>query len=149
MYRPGSGGYGDKYDYDRYEGRYGSRDEDQNGYGRERDYSYRDDDRYSRNGDSYSRDGDRYGRDYEDRHGRDGYRDDSSYGRSRSVDRYQDGSGRDSDRYRSYDDDGQSSRYVSIFFGKLFCNVGENHTALIGFVVKTLGFSLLFELDFW
>jgi len=65
MYKPGSysgsGGYGEKYDYDRYEGR--SRDDDQNGYGRERDYSYRDDDRYGRNGDSYSRDGDRYGRD--------------------------------------------------------------------------------------
>ncbi|KAH7573389.1 hypothetical protein JRO89_XS03G0137700 [Xanthoceras sorbifolium] len=113
MYKPGSysgsGGYGDKYDYDRSEGRYGSRDDEQNGYGRERDYGYRDDDRYDRNGDSYSRDGDRYGRDYEDRYGRDGYRDDDYRGRSRSVDRYQDGSGRSSDRYRSFDDDGQTS----------------------------------------
>ncbi|KAK3204771.1 hypothetical protein Dsin_018817 [Dipteronia sinensis] len=111
MYKPGSysgsGGYGEKYDYDRYEGR--SRDDDQNGYGRERDYSYKDDDRYGRNGDSYSRDGDRCGRDYEERYGRDGYRADDYRGRSRSVDRYPDGSGRSSDRYRSFDDDGQSS----------------------------------------
>ncbi|XP_044499807.1 clathrin interactor EPSIN 2-like [Mangifera indica] len=103
MYRPG--GYDDKYDYDHYEGRYGSRDDD-NGYGRERDYGYKNDDRYSRNGDSYGRDGDRYGRDYEDRYGRDGYRDDDYRG-SNSVDRYQDGSTRSSDR--NHVDDGQSS----------------------------------------
>lgn len=99
MYRPGSysssGGYGDRYDYDRNEGRYGN--DDQNGYGREREYGYRDDDRYSRNGDSYSRDGDRYSRDYEDRYSRDVYRDDDYRGRSRSVDAYQDGSSRNSD----------------------------------------------------
>lgn len=113
MYRPGSysssGGYGDRYDNDRYEGRYGN--DDQNGYGREREYGYgyRDDDRSSRNGDSYSRDGDRYGRDYEDRYSRDVYRDDDYRGRSRSVDAYQDGSSRNSD-------DGQlSSRYESTF----------------------------------
>lgn len=108
MYRPG--GYDDKYDYDRYEGRYGSRDDD-NGYGRERDYGYKNDDRYSRNGDSYGRDGDRYGRDYEDRYGKDGYRDDDYRG-SNSVDQYQDGSTRSSDR--NHVDDGQSSnRYLS------------------------------------
>ncbi|WCJ39074.1 Clathrin interactor EPSIN 3 [Euphorbia peplus] len=78
MYRPGS--YGERYDDDRYESRYGSRDE--------REYSYKDDDRNGRYGDSNSRDGDRYSRD--------GYRDDDYRGRSRSSE-------------RGYDDDGQSS----------------------------------------
>ncbi|KAF2302527.1 hypothetical protein GH714_037316 [Hevea brasiliensis] len=114
MYRPSSysstGGYGDKYDDDRYEGRYGSRDEDRNGYGygREREYNYRDDDRYGRYGDSYSRDGDRYGRDYEERYSRDGYRDDDYRGRSRSIDDYGSRS-RSSDRDRGFHDDGQPS----------------------------------------
>ncbi|GLT47992.1 hypothetical protein SLA2020_216370 [Shorea laevis] len=105
MYRPGSGGYGDKYDYDRYEGRYGSKDEDQSGYGygREREYGYRDDDRYGRYGD-------RYERDYEDRSSRDGYRDDNYRGRNRDDEDFQYGSrSRSSDRDRAYDDDGQSS----------------------------------------
>ncbi|TYI91787.1 hypothetical protein E1A91_D02G018600v1 [Gossypium mustelinum] len=108
MYRPGSGGYGDKYDYDRY----GNKDyDDQNGYGRDREYGYRDDDRYGRYGDSNSRDGDRYGRDYEDRYGRDGDRDDDYRGRSRSVDDYQYGTrSRSSDRDRAFDEDGASSR---------------------------------------
>ncbi|OVA11382.1 Epsin domain [Macleaya cordata] len=107
MYRP-SGGYGDRYDDDRY----GGRDDDRNGYGREREYGYRDDDRSSRGGDSYSRDGDRYGRDSEERYGRDGYRDDDYRGRSRSNDDYQSGSrSRSSDRYRerAFDDDGRYS----------------------------------------
>lgn len=121
MYRPGSysstGGYGDRYDDDRYEGRSGGRDEDRNGYGygREREMGYRDDDRYGKYGDSSSRDGDRYGRD-EERYSRDGYRDDDYRGRSQSVDEYQYGSrsrSTDRDRDRAYDDDGQySSRYV-------------------------------------
>ncbi|XWS22263.1 hypothetical protein CRYUN_Cryun29cG0019200 [Craigia yunnanensis] len=107
MYRPGSGGYGDRYDYDRY----GSREEDQNGYGRDREYGYRDDDQYGRYGDSNSRDGDRYGRDYEDRYSKDGYRDDDYRGRSRSVDGDQYGTrSKSSDRDRAFDDDGASSR---------------------------------------
>ncbi|XP_010525787.1 PREDICTED: clathrin interactor EPSIN 2 [Tarenaya hassleriana] len=98
MYRP-SGGYGDKYDY---ESRYGGRDEERSSYGREREYGYRDDDRYSR-------DGDRYSRDSESQYGKDGYRDDDYRGRSRSVD-YQYGSrSRSSDRDRAGEDDGQSS----------------------------------------
>lgn len=117
MYRPGSysstGGYGDKYDDDRYEGRYGGRDEDRNGYGygRERESGYRDDDRYGKQGDSYSRDGDRYGREYDERNGREGFRDDDYRGRSRSVDDYHDSRSRSSDRERerSLDDDGQYS----------------------------------------
>ncbi|XP_043811746.1 clathrin interactor EPSIN 2 isoform X3 [Manihot esculenta] len=114
MYRPSSyssaGGYGDRNDNDRYEGRYGSRDEDRNGYGSGKDgeYNYRDDDRYGRYGDSYSRDGDRNGRDYEERYSRDGYRDDDYRGRSQSVDDYGSRS-RSSDRDRGYDDDSQSS----------------------------------------
>ncbi|XP_028759763.1 clathrin interactor EPSIN 3 [Neltuma alba] len=111
MYKPGSysgsGGYGDRYDGDRY----GSRDEDRYGYGygREREYGYREDDRYSR-------DGDRYGRDNEDRYGRDGYRDDEYRGRSPSTDDYQHGSrSRSADGDRNYDDDGQhSSRGSSV-----------------------------------
>ncbi|CAN0858086.1 Pentatricopeptide repeat-containing protein At4g02750 [Linum grandiflorum] len=103
MHRPGSSGgeYGDRYDDDRYEGRYGSRDEDRNGYGRERD-----NDRSGKYGDSYNRDGARD----DEQYGRDGYRDDEYRGRSRSNDGY--GSrGRSSDRERDrgYDDDGQFS----------------------------------------
>ncbi|XP_004489132.1 clathrin interactor EPSIN 2 [Cicer arietinum] len=104
MYRPGShsssGNYGDRYDEDRY----ASREEDRNGYGygREREMGSRDDDRYSR-------DGDRYGRDYEERYGREGYRDDDYRGRSRSVDYQYDTRSRSSDRDRDLDDDGQNS----------------------------------------
>ncbi|KAK9058517.1 hypothetical protein SSX86_023359 [Deinandra increscens subsp. villosa] len=81
---PGAGGYGD----DRYEGRYGSREEDRNGYGR---------------GDGY-----RYG---EERYGRDQYRDDEYRGR-RSVDGDSyDRRSRSSDRERerAYADDGPYS----------------------------------------
>ncbi|POO03412.1 ENTH domain containing protein [Trema orientale] len=113
MYRPGSGGYGDRYEDERY----GSRDDDRYGrngdsYGREREWGYRDDDRYGKNGDSYSRDGDRYGRDYEERYGRDGYRDDDYRGRSRSIDDNQYGPrsrSSDRDRESSFNDDGQYS----------------------------------------
>lgn len=115
MYRPGSyssaGGYGERYDDDRYDGRYGNRDEERNGYGREREWGSRDDDRYGRYGDSYGRDGDRYSRD-DDRYSRDGYRDDDYRGRSRSVDDYQYGSrsrSSDRDHDRAYEDDGQYS----------------------------------------
>lgn len=82
---PGAGGYDD-------DGRYGSRDDDRNGYGREREYSYGD-----------------------ERSGRDRYRDDEYRGR-RSVDG--DSYGRrsrssDRDRERAYADEGPySSRYV-------------------------------------
>ncbi|XP_040999598.1 clathrin interactor EPSIN 2-like isoform X2 [Juglans microcarpa x Juglans regia] len=112
MYRPSSysgiGGYGDRFDDDRYEGRYGSRDE---GFGRERETGYRDDEPHGRYGDSRSRDGDRYSRDYEERYSRDGYRDDDYRGRSQSVD-YQYGSrsrSSDRDRDHAFDDDGQYS----------------------------------------
>ncbi|CAN1171942.1 Clathrin interactor EPSIN 2 [Linum perenne] len=104
MYRPGSnpsGGYGERYDDDRYEGRYGNRDEERNGYGRERENNYRDDGRY---GDSYNRDGMRD----EERYGRDGYRDDGYRGRSHSNDGYG-VRGRSSDRDRGYDEEGQYS----------------------------------------
>ena len=111
MYRPGShsssGAYGDRYDDDRY----GSREEDRNGYGygKEREWGYKDDDRNSR-------DGDRYGRDYEDRYGRDSYRDDDYRGRSQSVDNQYESRSRSSDRDR-YDDEGQnSSRYVPMLW---------------------------------
>lgn len=123
MSRPGSyssvGGYGEGYDDDRYEGRYGSRDEDRNGYGREREWGSRDDDRYGKYGDSNSRDGDRYGRVSEEHYGRDGYRDDDSQGRSRSVDDYN-----YRDRDRSYEDNGQYSSgyatHVFVFYSCLY-----------------------------
>ncbi|XP_019429566.1 PREDICTED: clathrin interactor EPSIN 3-like isoform X2 [Lupinus angustifolius] len=106
MYRPGSysnSAYGDRYDDDRH----GSREEDRNGhgYGREREGGYKDDDRSSR-------DGDRYSRDYEERNGKDGYRDDDYRGRSPSADYQYESRSRssDRDRDRSYEDDGHSSR---------------------------------------
>ncbi|KAK9714212.1 hypothetical protein RND81_06G079600 [Saponaria officinalis] len=101
MYRPGSGAYGD----DRYEGRYGGRDEDRNDYGREKEGAYRDDERYGRYGDSY-------GRDSEESYGRDGYREDDSRGRSPSAGDYPRGSrSRSSDRDgdRGYDEDDHHS----------------------------------------
>ncbi|KAL9316901.1 hypothetical protein ACSQ67_013418 [Phaseolus vulgaris] len=110
MYRPGShsssGAYGDRYEDDRY----GSREEDRSdhGYGREREWGYRDDDRYSR-------EGDRYGKDYEERYRKDGYRDDEYH--RRSVDDGQYGSrSRSSDRDHDHnvDDDGQRSSGGSI-----------------------------------
>ncbi|XP_050372730.1 clathrin interactor EPSIN 2 [Argentina anserina] len=108
LYRPGS--YTDRYEDDRY----GGRDEDRNGYGygKDREWGYKDDDRYGRSGDSYSRDGDRYGREYDEQNGREGYRDDDYRGRSRSVDGDQYGSrsrSSDRERERAYDDDGQYS----------------------------------------
>ncbi|GMI90084.1 hypothetical protein HRI_002677700 [Hibiscus trionum] len=105
MYRQGSGGYGDKYDNDHY----GSREDNQNGYVRSREYGCRDDDRYGRYGDSNGRDGDRYGRDYEDRYSRDGYKDNDYRGGSVDGDQYGTRS-RGSDRDRAFDDDGSSSR---------------------------------------
>lgn len=111
MYRTGSytGGFGGRND--NYEGRYGSRDEDRNGYGREREWGYRDDDRYGKYGDTYNRDGDRYGRAMEERQGRDGYRDNDYRGRSRSVDFEYGSRSRSSDRdkHRADEDDGQHS----------------------------------------
>lgn len=117
MYRPGTGGYGDRYDEERSEGHFGSREEDRNGYGREREWGNKDDDRYGRYSDPYNRDGDRYGKEYEERYGRDGFREDEFRGRSKSVDDdYPYGSrsrSSDRDRDRSFNDDGQlSSRFV-------------------------------------
>ncbi|KAL1535277.1 clathrin interactor EPSIN 2-like isoform X2 [Salvia divinorum] len=98
MYHPGSGGYGDKYDDDRY----GNRDDDRNGYGRDREWGSRDEDRYGRYGESYGRDGDRYGRDNEERFGRDGYKDDDYQERSQRNDDYNYGSrSRSADRERN------------------------------------------------
>lgn len=114
MYRPGSysnpGGYGDRYDEDRY----GGRDDDRNGYGREREWGGNED-RYGR--DSYGREGDRYGREYDERYTRDGYRDDDYSGRNRSTDEYNSGSrSSEKERDHAYDDDAQySSRFVCLF----------------------------------
>ncbi|KAL2950567.1 hypothetical protein AAZX31_20G232500 [Glycine max] len=90
MYRPGSfsssGSYGDRYEDDRY----GSMEEDRSGYGygREKEWGYRDDDRY----------------------GRDGYRDDEYRRRSVDDDQYGSRSRRSfRDRDHNFDDDGQHS----------------------------------------
>ncbi|KAK4354930.1 hypothetical protein RND71_027124 [Anisodus tanguticus] len=135
MYRPGShsgsGGYGDRFDEDRY----GGRDEERNGYGREREWGNRDEDKYGRYGDSNSRDGDRYGRDYDDR-SRDGCKDDDSRGRSRSTDDYNYGSrSRSSDRYTDHanDDDGQySSRPLERRFSEQNLSAPPSYEEAVG-----------------
>ncbi|XP_006364669.1 clathrin interactor EPSIN 2 [Solanum tuberosum] len=110
MHRPGSysssGGYGDRYEEERYRGR----DEERNGHGREKEWGYRDEEKYGRYGNSYSHDGDRYGRGYDDR-SQDENRDDDHRGRSQSVDDYSNDSRSTSydNRDRAYDDDGQCS----------------------------------------
>ncbi|KAH7691481.1 epsin protein [Dioscorea alata] len=109
--RPGSysntGGYGDRYDDDRFEGRYGNREEDRNGYGRERDWGHRDDERYGRGRNSFGRDGDRYGSESEERYGRDNYKDDDYRGGRGSDDRQFGPRNRSFERDgdRSYEDD--------------------------------------------
>ncbi|KAL8098167.1 hypothetical protein AgCh_031078 [Apium graveolens] len=120
MYKPGSytsgGGYGERYEDDRYEGSYGSRDEDPNGNGREREWRSRENDRYDKHGDSSNHDRDHYGRESEERYGRDGYKDNSSRGRSQNGDDYNYRvRSRSSDRGRdhSYEDDGQYSSSVA------------------------------------
>lgn len=135
MYRPGSqsgsGGYGDRFDEDRY----GGRDEERNGYGREREWSNRDEDKYGRYGDSNSRDGDRYGRDYDER-SRDGHKEDDYRGRSRSIDDYNYGSrSRSSDRYRDHtnDDDGQySSRPLERRFSEQNLSAPPSYEEAVG-----------------
>lgn len=128
MYRPSSysstgGGYrGDPYEEDRYGSRSGGRDDDRNGYGKEKEWDrYRDDDRYGRNGDSYGKDGDRYSRDGGERYSRDGerYRDDEyGVGKDNEEDRYGSRKGDRSyekEKDHSYeDDDRYSSRSVLI-----------------------------------
>ncbi|XP_062220658.1 clathrin interactor EPSIN 2-like [Phragmites australis] len=102
------GGYGGGYDNDRYEG---SRYDNRNGYGREREYGYRDDDRYGGPGDTPNREGDRYSRDSNERYGRD-YREDEFKG-SHSNHEYAEGSGRRSygrERDSYGDDEAYSSR---------------------------------------
>ncbi|XP_042007092.1 clathrin interactor EPSIN 2-like isoform X1 [Salvia splendens] len=113
MYHPGSGGYGEKYDDDRY----GNRDDDRNGHGRDREWGSRDEDRYGRYGESYGRDGDRYGRDNEERFGRDGYKDDDYQERSQKNDDYNYGSrsrSADGERNPANEVDGQYSSRGSV-----------------------------------
>ncbi|XP_006648078.1 clathrin interactor EPSIN 2 [Oryza brachyantha] len=98
------------YDNDRYEGSYGSRYDNRNGYGGEREYGYREDDRYGGAGNTPNREGDRYSRDSNERYGRD--REDEYKG-SHSNHEYAEGSGRRSygrDRDSYGDDEAYSSR---------------------------------------
>nr|XP_009418343.1 PREDICTED: clathrin interactor EPSIN 2-like isoform X3 [Musa acuminata subsp. malaccensis] len=97
------GGYSDHCEDDRYESRNASRDEDRYGNGKEREWGYKDDDRYNRDRDSYGREGDRSSVYSDEHHGRDGFRDDDSRG-GHGNDDYQDGS-----RNRSIDDDDRYS----------------------------------------
>ncbi|WOL12948.1 clathrin interactor EPSIN 2-like [Canna indica] len=112
--RPGSysstGGYGDRYDDDRYESRYANRDEDRYGNGKDREWGYRDDDRSNRSGDSYGREGDRYGRYSDERYGRDGYKDDDYRERHGNDDYQYRSRNRSLSRDRSIDDDDRSTR---------------------------------------
>ncbi|KAK8960856.1 Clathrin interactor EPSIN 2 [Platanthera guangdongensis] len=100
-----SSGYGDRYDDDRYEGRYGSRDDDRNGYGRERDLGYKDDDRYAKDGEFY-KNGDGYSRDSDEHSGRGSYKNDD-HRSGRGNDDYQFGPRKsfDKDREHSYEED--------------------------------------------
>ncbi|KAG2654808.1 hypothetical protein PVAP13_1NG498800 [Panicum virgatum] len=105
------GGYGGGYDNDRFEGSYGSRYDNRNGNGRDREYGYRDDDRYGGPGDTPNREGDRYSRDSNERYGRD-YREDEYKG-SHSNHEYAEGTGRRSygrERDSYGDDEAYSSR---------------------------------------
>lgn len=109
-YKPGSyssaSGYGDGYDDDHYEGRYGGRDDDRNGYGRGKDLGYRDDDRYGRGGD-FNRDGDGFGRDSDEHSERGSYKNEDNRG-SRGNDDYQFGprsKSFDKDKDHSYEED--------------------------------------------
>ncbi|RRT69059.1 hypothetical protein B296_00009204, partial [Ensete ventricosum] len=86
------------------------KDEDRYGNGKEREWGYRDDDKYGRSRDSFGGEGDRYGRYADERYGRDSNRDDD-YRRGRGNDDYQYGSrNRSLSRDRSLDDDDRSSR---------------------------------------
>lgn len=100
-----SSGYGDRYDDDRYESRYGSREDDRNGYGRERDSGYKDDDRYAKDGEFY-KNGDGYSRDSDEHSGRGSYKNDDHRG-GRGNDDYQFGPRKsfDKDREHSYEED--------------------------------------------
>ncbi|RLN08463.1 clathrin interactor EPSIN 2 [Panicum miliaceum] len=105
------GGYGGGYDNDRFEGGYGSSYDNRNGNGREREYGYRDDDRYGGPGDTPNREGDRHSRDSNERYGRD-YREDEYKG-SHSNHEYAEGTGRRSygrERDSYGDDEAYSSR---------------------------------------
>ncbi|KAG2662388.1 hypothetical protein PVAP13_1KG535000 [Panicum virgatum] len=107
----GLGGYSGGYDNDHFEGSYGSRYDNRNGNGREREYGYRDDDRYGGPGDTPNREGDRYSRDSNERYGRD-YREDEYKG-SHSNHEYAEGTGRRSygrERDSYGDDEAYSSR---------------------------------------
>ncbi|RWW05895.1 hypothetical protein BHE74_00014415 [Ensete ventricosum] len=86
------------------------KDEDRYGNGKEREWGYKDDDKYGRSRDSFGGEGDRYGRYADERYGRDSNRDDD-YRRGRGNDDYQYGSrNRSLSRDRSLDDDDRSSR---------------------------------------
>nr|XP_010920459.1 clathrin interactor EPSIN 2 isoform X2 [Elaeis guineensis] len=118
-YRPDSRGHDDRLDDDRFEGRYGNRDEDRNRYGRERDSGF---DRYGQGGDSSSQDGDRYGRDFGERYRTEAYGDENYRGRgsdsyrfrsrSRSVDVDTDRSIDDDDRYSYRSGDARADDHV-------------------------------------
>ncbi|KAK4766113.1 hypothetical protein SAY87_007755 [Trapa incisa] len=115
MYKPG--GYGDRYDDDRYSGR------DDSGYGRGREGGYKDDDRNGRNRDSYS-----YSRDSEERYDRDGYREDGfqdnrNGSRSGSVNK---------DGDHSLDDDGQYAARLDRKFSDQSINAPPSYEEAVG-----------------
>lgn len=112
-YRPHSHGHDDHFDDDRFEGRYGNRDEDRNGYVRERDSGY---DRYGRRGDSFSQDGDRYGQDFGECYKIEAYGDESYRGRGSDGYRFRSRSRSvDVDMNRSIDDDDRYSYRYMLF----------------------------------
>lgn len=101
---------GDRYDDERYESRYGNKEDDWYNNGKEREWGYRDDDKSGRASDLYDQEGYRYGRYSDERYGKDGYRDDENRG-VQGHDDYRYGSKNTSfSGGRSFDDDDRSNR---------------------------------------
>lgn len=101
---------------DCHEGRYGNRDDNRKGYGRERDWGHRGDDKYGRGRDSYGQGEDHYGRDANDHYSKDGYRNDVCKASGVNGDNHYASRDRSSDRKKDHhfeDDDQYSSRYAS------------------------------------
>ncbi|RWR83964.1 Epsin domain-containing protein [Cinnamomum micranthum f. kanehirae] len=107
-----SGGNGERDNNDRYESRYGNRDDDRNGYGRDREWGQTDDNYHGRRRGSNGHGEDHYVRDSDDSYSKDGYRDDDHKASGSKGDNHHASRDRRSDRggeYHPYEDDDQCS----------------------------------------
>ncbi|XXG89626.1 hypothetical protein AAC387_Pa12g1584 [Persea americana] len=96
---------------DCYEGRYGNRKDDRNGYARDREWGHRDDEKYGRGRDLYGRGGNCYDRGSNDHYSKDRKRNDDckesgSNGDNHSASRNRSSVG---EKHRPYEDDDQCS----------------------------------------